>query len=48
MIDTEFGDTSRSFEPPVSTYTKKQEKYLKKFIKKTMKKSCDDLIGKEN
>ncbi len=46
MIDIEFGDSCRNFEEPVP-YTKKQQKFLKKFIKKTMEKSCDDLIGKE-
>lgn len=47
MIDIEFGDSCRNFEEQVPVYTKKQQKFLKKFIKKTMEKSCDDLIGKE-
>lgn len=33
MIDTEFGDSCRDFEEPVP-YTKKQQKFLKKFLLK--------------
>lgn len=47
MIDIEFGYNCRNFEESAPAYTKKQQKFLKKFIKKTMEKSCDDLIGKE-